>query len=127
MPTANPTEVLTIVKLRLQITDETLDTLIDSYIREIGRRIQHFCNIEEIPDMLTDTWVSMVMDAVRVELPNVEEFGESAGGADNVKIGDTSVSPASTSSGLSNTAKTVIDQVVLNYRIDLVRYRRVRW
>lgn len=119
-------KVLEIIKQRLQLTDTTHDALLISYIREIGRRILHFCNITEIPDDLSDVWASMVMDAVRVELPNVDEINESAGGADNVKIGDTSVAPVS-SSGLSNTAKIVIDTVVLNYRHDLVSYRRMRW
>ncbi|MNW48268.1 hypothetical protein D3C74_256260 [compost metagenome] len=129
LPT-NPADqrtVLDIIKPRLQLTDTTHDALLLSYIREIGRRILHFCNITDIPDDLSDVWSSMVMDAVRVELPNVDDINESTGGADNVKIGDTSVAPASTSSGLSNTAKSVIDQVVLNYRIDLVRYRKLRW
>ncbi|OAB46548.1 DNA-packaging protein [Paenibacillus antarcticus] len=126
MAIADPSEVLETVKLRLQLTGITLDALINSYVREIGRRIKHFCNVEEIPEALTDTWTSMVMDAVRVELPNVDEINESAGGVDNVKIGDTSISPVG-SSGLSNTAKTVIDKVVLNYRIDLTRYRKLRW
>ncbi|OAB25243.1 DNA-packaging protein [Paenibacillus macquariensis subsp. defensor] len=127
MAIADPSEVLETVKLRLQLTGITLDALINSYVREIGRRIRHFCNIEEIPEALTDTWTSMVMDAVRVELPNVDEISESAGGMDNIKIGDTSITPTGSSSGLSNTVKTVIDEVVLNYRIDLVRYRKLRW
>lgn len=127
MAIADQSEVLETVKLRLQLTGITLDALINSYVREIGRRIQHFCNVEEIPDMLTDTWASMVMDAVRVELPNVDEINESAGGVDNVKIGDTSITPTGSSSGLSNTAKSMIDEVVLNYRIDLIRYRKLRW
>ncbi|MFD1179212.1 DNA-packaging protein [Paenibacillus puldeungensis] len=127
MPIADQSEVKTIVKLRLQLTDATHDALIDSYIREIGRRIQHFCNITEITDMLTDTWASMVMDALRIEMPSVDEINETAGGADNIKVGDTSVAPVSASSGLSNTTKTVIDQIVLNYRTDLVRYRKLRW
>lgn len=118
--------VLNIIKPRLQLIDDSHDALLISYIREIGWRILHFCNITEIPHDLSDVWASMVMDAARVELPNVEEINESAGGADNIKIGDTSVSPAS-SSGLSNTAKSVIDTIVFNYRYDLVRYRKLRW
>lgn len=129
LPT-NPTDqrtVLDIIKLRLQLTDNTYDALLLSYVREIGRRIMHFCNISEIPDDLSDVWASMVIDAARVELPTVDEINDTAGGADNIKIGDTSTSPASGASGLSNTAKSVIDKVVLNYRIDLLRYRKLRW
>ncbi|GIO42479.1 DNA-packaging protein [Paenibacillus apis] len=119
--------VLDIIKPRLQLMDNTHDALLLPYVREIGRRIMHFCNISEIPDDLSDVWASMVMDAARVELPTVDEINDTAGGADNIKIGDTSVSPASGVAGLSNTAKSVIDKVVLNYRIDLVRYRKLRW
>lgn len=119
--------VYEVVKKRLQLLDDSLKGLITPYIREMGYRILHFCNINEIPDELLDTWASMVIDAVRVDLPNVDEINESAGGADNIKIGDTSVSPVSSSSGLSNTTKSVIDSVVLNYRVDLVRFRKMRW
>lgn len=120
-------EVLSIAKTRLGLPDETNDALINTYIREIGRRIKHFCNITTIPDDLIDTWASMVMDAARVELPNVDEINDTTGGGLNIKIGDTSISPASSSGGQTNTTKSVIDQVVLNYRVDLVHYRRLKW
>lgn len=129
MRKADPEEVLGIVKIRLGLTDE-LDTLINSYIREIGRRIRHFCNISNIPDDLTDVWASMVMDAVRVELPNVEEITDSIGDdGGTVKIGDTSVGGGGSSSGEGMTTlnKSVIDEVVLNYKVDLIHYRRLRW
>ncbi|MGK5512047.1 phage head-tail connector protein [Brevibacillus formosus] len=123
------TEVLKIVKLRLQIVDATQDALITSYITEIGWRIKHYCNISTIPDDLIYVWASMTIDAVRVDLPNVDEIADSVGGGGaNVKVGDTSVSGGSGSGGgLSNTAKSAIDQVVFNYKMDLHRYRRLRW
>lgn len=124
---ADQATVLEIVKLRLQINDTTHDALLISYIREIGRRIIHYCNINDIPVDLTDVWASMVIDAVRVEIINVDAINETVGGEGNIKIGDTSISGASSASGLSNTAKKVIDEVVLNYRLDLVHYRKMRW
>ncbi|MFC6546535.1 hypothetical protein [Cohnella cellulosilytica] len=46
----------------------------------------------------------------------------------SVKVGDTSVSGGGGSGGgLANTAKSVIDQVVFNYRADLNHYRRMTW
>lgn len=125
---ANPTEVLKIVKLRLKITVDTSDALIDSYISEIGWRIMHYCNISEIPKDLTHVWASMVMDALRVEQSNVPEIAETLPDSLNTKIGDTSVSEAA-SSGKEVTAlsKSIIDSVVLNYKADLIRYRRLRW
>lgn len=122
-------QVLQIVKLRLDLADDKNDALVTSYIAEIGRRIRHYCNITTIPDDLIYVWASMTVDALRVDLPNVEEIADSVGGGGaNVKVGDTSVSGGGGSSGgLSNTAKAAIDDVVFNYRIDLHRYRKMRW
>lgn len=121
--------MLQIVKLRLGLVDDKNDALVTSYIAEIGRRIRHYCNITAIPDDLLYVWASMVVDAVRVDLPNVDEISDSVGGGGaNVKVGDTSVSGGGGSGGgLSNTAKAAIDSVVFNYRLDLHRYRRMRW
>lgn len=122
------TDVWAIVKLRLGLKTDDLYPLIDTYILEMERRIKHFCNIAMLPDDLLYTWASMVMDAVRIELPNVDEIEDTVGsGGGNVKVGDTSVSSGGTSGGLSNTSKSIIDSVVLNYKVDLIRYRRLRW
>ncbi|WP_019123696.1 hypothetical protein [Brevibacillus massiliensis] len=123
-------QVLQIVKLRLSLADDKNDAIVLSYIVEIGHRIRHYCNITGIPDALLYVWASMVVDALRVDLPNVDEIADSIGvsaGA-NVKVGDTSVSGGSGSGGgLTNTAKSVIDKIVFDYRADLHRYRRLVW
>lgn len=121
-------EVLEIVKLRLQLEDDKLDALISSYIKEVGRRILHYCNIRSIPDALIYVWASMVMDAVRVELSAIDEIADSTDGGISLKIGDTSTAPSSGSNNdATSTSKKVIDEVVLNYRVDLNHYRRMRW
>ncbi|MNP33164.1 hypothetical protein D3C76_1263860 [compost metagenome] len=110
------------------MADDTLKPLVDTYIAEIEHRIKHYCNISKLPDDLLYVWASMTMDVVRVEIPNIEEIEDTVGGqANNVKVGDTSVSAGSAGNNLSNTAKSVIDKVVLDYRHDLHRYRRMRW
>ena len=119
-------DVLTKVKLRLGLIDILYDELIDSYVQEIGQRILNYCNILEIPIELESTWASMTIDALRIEQPSIPEIANTNGGATEIQIGDTSVKP-SVDSGLTNTAKSVIDKVVLNYRIDLNRYRKMRW
>lgn len=122
-------QVLQIAKLRLGLADDKNDALVSSYIAEIGQRIRHYCNITTVPDALLYVWASMVVDAVHVDLPNVDEIADSVGGGGtNIKVGDTSVSGGSGSGGgLANTAKSVIDKVVFDYRLDLHRYRRLVW
>lgn len=124
-------DVWPIVKLRLGLADDKLRPTIDTYITELELRIKHYCNISRLPDELLYVWASMVVDAVRVDLPNVEEISDSVGGqaGGSIKVGDTSVAGGSGGSGggLSNTSKAVIDQVVFDYRADLHHYRRMRW
>lgn len=120
-------EVLAVVKLRLGLNDSNLyDEIIDSYVQEIGQRILNYCNILEVPTNLEPTWASMTIDALRIEQPNIPEVANTNGGAVEVQIGDTSVSPSGDSE-LTNTSKLAIDKIVLNYRIDLNRYRKMRW
>lgn len=123
-----PIDAWTIVKMRLGLSDDALQPLISTYIVEIENRIKHYCNIRALPDDLLYVWASMVVDAVRVDLPNVDEIVDTVGGqASNIKVGDTSVSGGGSGGGVSNTAKSVIDQVVFDYRADLHHYRRMTW
>lgn len=118
-------KVLEIVKSRLKITDDTDDTSINSYITEIGWRILNICNRSDIPEALIYVWASMVIDVLRIEQP--QKYGGDANSSGlSIKIGDTSVAPAS-KSGLTATSKSVIDQVVFDYRADLYRWRKLKW
>ncbi|MGD9678424.1 MAG: DNA-packaging protein [Vulcanibacillus sp.] len=123
MPT---NEVLTLIKIRLQVSDDSLDVLITSYINEIGQRILNYCNLLEVPLELEPIWASMTIDALRIEQPSISEVANTNGGAVELQIGDTSVKPSG-NSGITNNSKSVIDNLVLNYRIDLNRYRKMRW
>lgn len=120
-------DVLALVKARLHLSDDAQDLLIESYVAEIEHRILHYCNVDAVPPGLKWTWASMVIDALRVEQTTVEEIDETADRGESVKLGDTSVSPASGSAGTTNMNKAAVDAVVLNYRIDLNRYRKLRW
>lgn len=122
---ATEANVLKLVKLRLALSDEW-DALVDSYVQEIGRRILHYCNLDQVPDVLEHTWASMTIDALRIEQPKLPGIAETSGEVEQVTVGDTSTAPAKPA-GLTNTAKSVIDEIVLNYRVDLNRYRRLRW
>lgn len=119
---ANETNVLALIKLRLGIAGTGLDALVYSYVQEIGRRILDYCNIPEIPLELEYTWASMTIDALRAELPHVSEIAQTAG-AGEITVGDTTSKPALG----PELSKSVLDTLVLNYRADLNRYRRMRW
>jgi len=123
MPAA---DVIEIVRTRLPGLPDDADALIDYYAQEIGQRILHYTNLSEIPAELEPVWASMTIDALRIEQPNLPGIAETIGGGESVTVGDTSTAPAKTA-GLTNTAKSVIDEVVLNYRVDLNRYRKLRW
>ena len=118
-------DVLAIVKLRLGF-DGQWDELIGSYVSEIGDRIRHYCNISDIPTALERVWASMAIDLLRIEQPKLPEIEESSGEAESITIGDTSTAPAQ-AKGVTNVSKSIIDELVLNYRADLNRYRRLRW
>ncbi|AQZ46041.1 DNA-packaging protein [Paenibacillus larvae] len=118
-------DILKSIKLRLGLSDE-FDALVLSYVKEIGERILHYCNIKDIPATLQEVWTSMVIDVLRIEQPKLPGIEETNGEAENIKIGDTSVSPANSSS-ITNTSKKVMESIVTNYRVDLNPYRKMRW
>nr|WP_113756537.1 DNA-packaging protein [Brevibacillus laterosporus] len=118
--------VLALVKLRMGLVNDSLDLLINSFIYEIERRILHYCNIAEIPEALQFVWSSMVIDALRIDQATLNEVAATTAGSESIKIGDTSISPGK-SDGVTSTSKEVIESVVLNYRVDLNRYRKLVW
>lgn len=118
-------DIWEIVKIRLQLEDDTFQQLINTYIVEIEWRIKHYCHITDVPDGLKFIWASMVLDVLKSEHSTIKEIGKTIDrGGKNIKIGDTSISPAS---GRGQEAKSAIDSVVLNYSVDLNRYRRMTW
>lgn len=119
-------KVISLVKQRLRLSNDELDDLILSYVDEIGNRIMHYCNIRRIPNELNFTWSSMVIDALKIEQTTIDEIADSIDDVQNIRIGDTSVSPAK-SEGVMSTSKRAINDVVLNYKTDLNRYRKLRW
>ncbi|RAP29151.1 hypothetical protein C2W64_04098 [Brevibacillus laterosporus] len=68
----------------------------------------------------------MVIDALRIDQATLNEVAATTAGSESIKIGDTSISPGK-SDGVTSTSKEVIESVVLNYRVDLNRYRKLVW
>ncbi|GKU79863.1 DNA-packaging protein [Paenibacillus sp. L3-i20] len=118
--------VLEIVDRRLGLKDAEHHSSILSYVDEIGYRIMHYCGLDNVPDGLKYVWASMTIDVVRIELPHISEIADTVGdGAVNISVGDTS--SGGSGRGITNTSKASIEDVVTNYRVDLNRYRKMRW
>ena len=120
---SKPADVLTLTKSRLRITAEDHDRLFLSYVEEIGQRIQHYCNLTEVPDGLKFVWSSMVVDVLKTEQQSIPEVAAVSGGAVEIKVGDTTAKEAPGKAA----AKSAVDAIVLNYAVDLNRYRKLRW
>lgn len=123
--TEQENKVLNLVRARLRLQNEELNPLIESYIPELGWRIKNYCQISSIPEGLVFVWVSMVIDVLKAEHSTIKEIGSAIDKGDkSIKIGDTSISPAKSS---TSNPKSAIDVIVLNYAVDLNRYRRLVW
>lgn len=123
---SNPEDQQTIwaiIKERLQLQDDALKGLVVSYIREIGYRIMHYCNLEEIPEALSFTWANMAMAAFKTDQPHLEELDDLMSTNIDMKIGDTSIKESvGGSSGVGS-----VTMAVQAYASDLNRYRKLRW
>lgn len=116
-------DVLSLVKSRLQITDNARDALITGFVEELEQRILSFCNIDAVPDGLKFVWASMTIDVLKVEQQTLPEVAAATPVATEIKLGDTTVKEAVGTAA----KKSALDDIVLNYRIDLNRYRKLRW
>ncbi len=105
-------EQLAEIKLRLGITSNDDDSLIESLIRQTEEKVKRYCNRKSIPDGLSYTVISMVVDLYRFSNPSddkrivMEE-----------KQGERSISYA----GIAD-----FDNVITNYKAELNRFRRVK-
>lgn len=119
-------KVLDIVKIRLDLTDGTKDDVIQTYIDEIGNRIKHYCNISTIPADLNYIWASMVVYLVHYVQGSYD--GDVGGAPSSIKEGDTQTTFNQVNKIISPAvSNSIIDGIIMNYKADLHRYRRMRW
>ena len=125
-------EVLELAKIRLGITDNKEDTKLEILISELGHRIIHITNQNPVPKGLYYLWSAMAKDLYLLEYPNSEVADDFIDdGGSNISIGDTTVKEGS-SSGNSGSAKNKVlannlENVIKNYRADLIHYRKMKW
>lgn len=117
-------DIRQLAKLRLGLTDDTFDGLVDMYIDEVEQRILTYINARSVPAGLKYTWAAMVAGALSKEQSNsLYPAGEEAF---EIKIGDTSVKPIKPV-GAAPTAKVVIDSILFDHTTELNAYRKLRW
>lgn len=130
-------DVLQIVKLKeksIQLVDS--DWLLA--IEEVEQAIKNYCNIDKVPEELKFVVANMVIDLVRYQKANDVEAGVEldnlgAGDIASISIGDTSIKLATNDEAASQSTAARkshipdLDEIVMNNRAHLNRFRRMVW
>lgn len=128
---------IVLVKLARQIKAELIGPLeITMSIAEVEQAIKNFCNIDSIPEGLVYVWANMVVDMAMYNIELEKGADEIILGAlsnvESAKVGDTDVKLGEKSSSterakLLNAHIVNLDNIVMNYRDSLYKYRRLVW
>lgn len=121
-------KVLAIIKRRLKIDEDTLDPEFKDYINQVGNKIKAYCNIRTIPEALIYVWASMVIDFLRIDMPNADFIKgvTDSSATSSFTIGKFSKSNGGGSSGVTNSNKATLNDIVLDYRTELNEYTRLK-
>lgn len=131
-----------IVQTKLGV-DSPSDALLDINIDEIEQAILNYCNIDVVPKQLMYTFANMVCDintydsqVVKDNTPATEETSGDieipASGINSVRVGNTTVTFGSGSdTSVRNRAlrshEADLDSLILNYKAQLNKFRRMVW
>lgn len=124
--------VLEIVRSKLN-NNEIADFDIIIAIEEVAEVIKNYCNITDIPEGLKYTWANMATDLVRYQnaLDNAGHSPQfNTDDVSTLKIGDTQIGLGGNESANSKLLaghKINLDDIILNYKAQLQRYRRMVW
>ena len=119
-----------------KLNNEAITELdINMAIDEVGEEIKNYCNIDIIPDGLRYTWANMAIDLAKYqyEVNNpVDDILDALDATDvsTLKIGDTQIALGRNNSERAKALKSHrpnLDQIILNYKAQLNRYRRMVW
>lgn len=123
-------KVLELAKTRIgESLEDSHIPILEVLIQELGRRIKHFTNRQDIPEDLHFVWSSMALDMYRIELPNTDFAADSKADVSAITVGDTSISTKANtgSKEVTSSSKKAIDSIVVDYMKDLVHYRKLKW
>ena len=122
--------------VRTKIKNEAITELdIQLAVNEVEEVIKNYCNIDTIPDALKFTWANMSVDLVRYQYESNISADDVLAGIDasdvsNLKIGDTQIALQGNNSERGKTLKSHrpnLDQIVMNNKQQLNRFRRMVW
>lgn len=130
-----------IIKAKLGI-DTPSETLLNYNIDEIEQTIKNYCNLDYVPKELTYTFVNMVCDlntydsqVVQDNTPSEdgnEDISISSSGVNSVRVGNTTISfgsgsDTSTRNRALRSHQANLDQLVLDYKAQLNKFRKMVW
>lgn len=128
--------VLEIVQAKLGESGASLSLLsLELAIAEVEQAIKNYCSISSVPDALRFTWANMAVDLLRYELASSEGPNEDEevdmNGVSSIRMGDTTINlggGANSSYGRAiNSHKANLDDIVMNHREQLHKFRRMVW
>lgn len=122
--------------VRAKIKDEAITELdIQLAVSEVEEVIKNYCSIDTIPDALKFTWANMAVDLIRYQYESNIGTDDVLAGIDvsdvsNLKIGDTQIALQGNNSERGRILKSHrpnLDQIVMNNKEQLNRFRRMVW
>ena len=128
--------VLEIVQAKLGESGASLSPLsLELAIAEVEQAIKNYCSISSVPNALRFTWANMAVDLLRYELASSEGPNEDEevdmNGVSSIRMGDTTINlggGANSSYGRAiNSYKANLDDIVMNHREQLHKFRRMVW
>ncbi|MFA5638822.1 MAG: hypothetical protein WC961_08080 [Anaerovoracaceae bacterium] len=113
------------------ITEPDIQLAVD----EVEEVIKNYCSIDEVPEGLKYTWANMSVDLVRYQYESNISTDDVLAGIDasdvsNLKIGDTQIALQGNNSERGKTLKSHrpnLDQIVMNNKQQLNKFRRMVW
>lgn len=126
--------------LRLLGVDVPADADAAALTAAVGRAIRNFCNRDDIPGELESVWASMVVDYVRWASAVKRQNDPSGSGAStvgarissitelsvSVQFSDDTTSQAAQAASAHSVASGV-DGIIMDYRDQLYRFRKMTW
>lgn len=115
-------DVLEIVKAKVPSDQLPSDTLLNMHVAEVRQAILTFCNRTDIPAELVFVHANMVVDLITSENRRTNPDGQTE--VTSIKEGDTEVRYGNSKVSASESST---EQVLNNYKAQLLRFRKLRW